>query len=274
MKCISPLNLFIDERGRMDVPCGVCHNCLKSKRNDWSFRLEQEQKASRSSYFLTLTYTDENLTWGSIAPTLVKTDLQKFFKRIRKHQQKFKSWKIRYYAVGEYGTKTKRPHYHAMIFNARKETISKLNDLWNLGQTHIAECNPATIRYLTKYVINNIDKNPDGIQPQFSLMSRKPGIGQNYLDKAGKYHLENATLSVINALGTNQKLPRFYQDKIFTPGQKATIKWELQKIAEAKQKEQIDQYAKKGDNFFKLEVDSTEAQIHNINKKLNKKNTF
>ena len=46
--------------------------------------------------------------------TLQKSDLQKFFKRLRKKTHE----KISYYAVGEYGDNTQRPHYHIILFNA------------------------------------------------------------------------------------------------------------------------------------------------------------
>lgn len=266
------MNLMIDEIGRKDVPCGKCIYCLNSKRNDWSFRLYQEQKQSTSAVFITLTYTDENLTWGASAPTLVKQDFQLFMKRLRKHNEKWKT-KIRYYAVGEYGTETQRPHYHAMLFNTHANVLNKLTDIWKLGATHIGECNPATIRYLTKYVINNAQKHQDKL-PQFSLMSRKPGIGENYLKHNANYHKATSNLHVINDVGGFQTLPRFYQDKIWTPGEKATIKHEKQRKAEKKRWEQIDSYYAKDKNYFKAEVEHNETKISRMAKELNKKNTL
>jgi hypothetical protein len=58
-----------------------------------------------------LTYDDEHLPPNN---SLLKKDLQKFFYKLR---QKIKPIKIRYFAVGEYGSnKTKRPHYHIILF--------------------------------------------------------------------------------------------------------------------------------------------------------------
>ena len=88
------------------VPCGKCIACLHNKRSDWQFRLRQEHKASKSSMFVTLTYRRKFLPEGG---SLSKRDLQLFLKRLRKKDE---SVKIRYYAVGEYGSQRKRAHYH------------------------------------------------------------------------------------------------------------------------------------------------------------------
>jgi len=67
--------------------------------------------------------------------TLKKTDIQKFFKRLRKcHGKKHKS--IKYYAVGEYGGQTLRPHYHIVIFNA---DINYFERAWALDNKKLAK---------------------------------------------------------------------------------------------------------------------------------------
>ena len=76
------------------------------------------------SIFLTLTYDDEHLPMHG---SLIKQDIQKFFKRL---WWKVSTEKLRYYVVGEYGSTCpyheiencpkcgplQRPHYHAIIF--------------------------------------------------------------------------------------------------------------------------------------------------------------
>ena len=91
--------------------------------NQWSFRLREELKDSESAHFLTLTYDDEHIIiTGNNEPTLYKRDVQLFLKSLRKLQKQ----KIKYYFVGEYGGKTDRPHYHAIIFNLTKDTLVKI----------------------------------------------------------------------------------------------------------------------------------------------------
>lgn len=279
MHCISPQNMMIDEIGRMDVPCGKCYQCLNQKRNDWSFRLYQEQKVSQSAVFITLTYNDDEIPkmydpeTGEVFQTLKKEDFQSFMKTLRKRQaRKTKKWKIRYYAVGEYGTETQRPHYHAILFNTHLDVLKTLDAIWKKGITHIGECNPASIRYITKYVINKIGDHD--VEKPFALMSRKPGLGENYLTKNKKYHRQTEKMHVINERGKYQKLPRFYQDKIWSKGEKATIKYDLSQKAEKKRWKEQDDYAKKGKNYFKAEIEHHEHNIKKVKKFLNKKNNI
>lgn len=50
--------------------------------------------------------------------------------------------------------------------------------------------------------------------PPFALMSRKPGIGVNYVATHTKYHLEGLkAFTMVN--GIQGSLPRYYRDKIF-----------------------------------------------------------
>lgn len=106
MRCIAPIRL---QTGQF-VPCGKCNFCLAARRADWSFRIRKELKVAESAAFITLTYSDYHmpLTDDGLGQ-LCKYDLQCFFKRLRKEQSKkllhedYPS--IRYYAVGEYGTR-------------------------------------------------------------------------------------------------------------------------------------------------------------------------
>lgn len=83
--------------------------------------------------------------------TLCKRDLQLFFKRLRKRTHE----KIKYYAVGEYGTDNWRPHYHAIIFNAREDIILAA---WNdggrtIGKVHFGSVTGASVGYTLKYMM-------------------------------------------------------------------------------------------------------------------------
>jgi len=219
MQCPSPISIK-DPNGqhnwqRIQVPCGKCGACKHNRRADWSFRLQQELRDAESALFLTLTYSDENLPFtehGEI--TLRKKDTQLFMKRLRKEHSKHSDAKIRYYTVGEYGTNTKRPHYHSIIFNLTVETLNKMDTIWQHGHHHIGTISPASIHYVTKYHVNP-NHYPDDIEPEFATMSRNPGIGYNYIKRAKKWHRENGYHYVINN-GFKQRLPEYYAKKIFT----------------------------------------------------------
>lgn len=214
MQCLSPIYLNTP-KGRHFVPCGKCNFCLSNRRSEWTFRLKNELKYSETGYFVTLTYSDENLP---IDGALKKRDLQLFFKRLRKSQDNYLSklnngqdWpKIRYYACGEYGTKTQRAHYHAIIFNIHPKIELDLQELWNLGHSLSVPANGATIHYVTKYVINK--RTPD----VFALISK--GLGDRYgLNR--DYHRSGDVHHVISE-GVPMRMPRYYRDKFFTSFEK------------------------------------------------------
>lgn len=168
------------------VPCGKCPNCYKRRVSQWSFRLMQEEKRSTSAHFITLTYDTDNVpfTAGKFME-IRKRDLQLFFKRLRKAHPPTDT-PIKYYAVGEYGGKSFRPHYHIILFNA---DIKLIQDAWKnpetgryIGQIHYGTVSGASIGYSLKYLSKKsripLHKNDDRT-PEFALFSK--GLGDNYL---------------------------------------------------------------------------------------------
>lgn len=222
MQCLSPITIKVKGKGHLPVPCGRCAACLQNRRNSWSFRLEQELKVSTSAHFVTLTYTDDKLYFNEYGnPSVNKRDVQLFIKRLRKLSDE----KLRYYAVAEYGSKTHRPHYHIILFNLSHDFDSAnllLTNAWGNGQIQVGSVTPASIAYVTKYVFQK-GKNWEGEDKVFSLMSRKPGIGSNYLDTHTKWHEEDPTrFYSVKEGGQKVSLPRFYRDKIYSQQDKET----------------------------------------------------
>lgn len=117
------------------IPCGKCIGCRLMYSKQWATRLMLESQYHESSYFVTMTYNPDcvPISWhadsetgeASQAYTLRKDDFQKFMKRLRKNTGQ----DIRFFAAGEYGSKTFRPHYHAILFGL------KLSDLELYKQT-------------------------------------------------------------------------------------------------------------------------------------------
>lgn len=215
MRCYSPVTIRQDDGTFISVPCGKCPACLSRKRSEWTFRLLEEQKVSSSSHFVTLTYSDNHLVYGdSFHPSLCLVDLQNFHKRLRKL---IKPFKLRYYAVGEYGSKTLRPHYHGIYFNVPDSNF--FNKAWSLsgepiGNTFTGVCNQSSIHYVTKYMIqpNNL---PDGLKQPFAVMSRRPGLGSAFLANSS-YMRSNRLNYVSFSGGVRLSLPRFYSERIFS----------------------------------------------------------
>lgn len=183
-----------DGIGYTAYPCGQCIACRLNKVRDWTIRLMHEKKMHDKAVFLTLTYAPEFLPENG---TLVKEDLQLFIKRLRKHVGK-----VRFFACGEYGEKYSRPHYHLIIFglgaensvfNGKKYDYKKhgywLNSpLWKFGTMFIGDVSYGSCRYVASYVNKKLlGKDAArtyadmGKIPEFTLMSRRPGIGADFL---------------------------------------------------------------------------------------------
>lgn len=216
MECSSPITIYHDDWSPPAlVPCGKCLFCLSNKRQEWSFRIQQEHRYSNGSLFVTLTYSDRYLPAGGY---LVKRHLQLFMKRLRKRLPQ----RLRYYAVGEYGTKTERPHYHLLLFNIESSDQSQIRKAWPFGIVHIGTVNEASIMYCLKYIVQPQQKKDSRPKP-FTLMSRAYGIGGKYLtDAMVDYHKETGnTFCLLN--GEKVRMSRFYKSKIWNQTQLKSI---------------------------------------------------
>lgn len=197
----------------MLVPCGNCLVCLSNKRVDWSFRLSQEYKRSQGAAFITLTYHPKFLPdYG-----LSKRHVQLFLKRLRKNSD---AKKIRYYFVGEYGSKTGRPHYHALLFNS-EGLETAIRKAWRykdqeIGIVHIGQVSEASIKYVTKYVVQRIKWTDRKRAKPFALMSRGYGLGLGYLTQAMIDWHQKYSRNYTMLYGEKGRLPRYYKEKLWS----------------------------------------------------------
>lgn len=222
------------------VPCGRCPECLKRRVSVWGFRLRKQEEVSDTAHFITLTYDTDNVP---ISPngfmTLDKTDVQKFFKRLRKIHPK-NAQKISYYHAGEYGGKRGRPHYHIIIFNAREKDILRS---WNLGSVDVGTVSGASIAYTLKYINKGkvVPAHPnDDRQPEYATMSK--GLGANYLTPSVvKHHKKNLKKAfIVLEDGVKIPIPRYYKDKIYTEKERRKQNHYLSKIMVEKPKNMTD----------------------------------
>lgn len=136
-------------------------------------------------------------------------------------------WKLRFFGCGEYGDKSGRPHYHVIIFGLDlpdkaiyKRTAPQkggfllynsdfVTRAWSLeskddddkkiykpiGHVVIAEVTWESCAYTARYMLKK--QKGDGafiydmmnIEPEFTCMSLKPGIGRQYYElHKDKYH--------------------------------------------------------------------------------------
>lgn len=222
-----------------EVPCGKCIDCRLQYSREWADRcmLEMKYHDPDECWFLTLTYDDEHIRdYGhDIFPgMLYKPDFQDFMKRLRDHIYRDYVRKIRFFACGEYGTQTFRPHYHAIIYGMPLKdmkllsyskkgfplyTSEYLNDIWKNGYVVVGKVSWDTCAYTARYVLKKASGiKPDdyidqGLTPEFVLMSRKPGIGALYFDENYKKIYENDEIFFSGDAGGRKAKPPKYFDK-------------------------------------------------------------
>lgn len=199
------------------VPCGQCIACRLNRASDWAVRIMHEKKMVGSACFITLTYDQEHVPWVSDKhATLVKRDVQLFLKRLRKELEPAK---IRYYLCGEYGEQYGRPHYHIIVFGLSKDNAERIVPLvWRFGLVHIGDVTFDSAAYVARYCTKLLTGKKKewyserNILPEFSLMSRRPGIGATWLEKYGN---EVKTHHNVIVKGKKMCPPRYYKDRVY-----------------------------------------------------------
>lgn len=282
-KCISPVDIINtkfasqsrfnpDVTSIIAVPCGKCPNCLESRRGDWSLRLAIELEHSTGAHFVTLTYNDENIYINENgAPSVLKKDMQDYMKRLRKTT----TTKLRYYTIGEYGTKTQRPHYHILLFNYPKGKDHHITTSWlGKGHTKVGTVTAASIHYVTKYHVNK-SHFPELANPSFALMSQ--GIGKDYIKTHKNYHDGNINKAYYTDLGgTPRRLPRYLKDKLYNKKERRQIVSKYEKLQIKKDKDEHYHHTRFNPckNFYELEEEKKSEILRKFREKRNETDTF
>jgi hypothetical protein len=127
---------------------------------------------------LTLTFEEEPEV-PNYAP------MQMFLDRLRAHQRRKSNFSpIRYLAVGEFGERYGRFHFHALVFNWMdldpEETLTRL---WRNGHCHVGEVSQASIRYTARYTLEFLGKDE---QPHPRGRSQRPPLGEPVMTSLGQ----------------------------------------------------------------------------------------
>ena len=227
----------------IEIPCGRCIGCRLAYSRMWADRCVAEATLHEQSYFVTLTYNDEHLPYpidmetGEILtqewPTLRKRDVQLFMKRLRKNYQHEN--KIRFFLAGEYGEKHARPHYHLILFGLKLDdlkfykktplgfnlyTSQWLNQIWQeQGHVIIADVTWETCAYTARYIMKKQTGSGSklyeelNIKPEFTLMSRKPGIAKEFYEMNKEDFIKYGNVNISTQTGGRQIHSTKYFDK-------------------------------------------------------------
>lgn len=173
--CSSPRNL---QNGSV-VGCRKCMQCMSVRAQDWVGRCIAESRTAVTTRFVTLTYGGGNTNPAS--EVLTYSDVQKYLKRLRKSGHNF-----RYFAVGEYGSKKGRAHWHLILFYQSQAPEIYLNARidekhWKHGFSQWEIATNASIRYVVKYLYK--DAGADESKQAKFVLSKNPAIGVPYFQK-------------------------------------------------------------------------------------------
>lgn len=240
--CVSPKRII--QHGVMyRVPCGTCPLCLNARRMSWLMRIEHEHKTTDMPFqwFLTLTYNERKVPKRAGVKTLYKRHPQLFFKRLRK-----RGYKIKYILVGEYGSKTHRPHYHVIAWT--DAPAGEIDRSWSYGHVHYRHIGRGSILYTLKYILNPREGDNKVKQKEYAVFSK--GLGASYLsDAMARYHnpaycgsdlglpvvdsrlLDERLILTTVVDGRVVPLPRYYREKLFSGYQKYRIRKQMYYVA-------------------------------------------
>lgn len=222
-----------DCRRSLVLPCGQCIGCRLERSRQWAVRCVHEASLYDFSSFVTLTYSELNLSSFS----LVYRDFQLFMKRLRRAKA---PQMVRFYMAGEYGDQHGRPHFHACLFGcffpdrvlyrelpsgSNLFTSAELEGYWPHGFSSVGDVTFESAAYIARYCMKKITGAPakehyslvhpdtgeviDRV-PEFNRMSLKPGIGAGWLEK---FHAEVYPRDVVRMNGVDMLPPKYYDKK-------------------------------------------------------------
>lgn len=189
------------------VPCRRCQGCIAVRARDLGLRASHEAAVSKASAFLTLTYDNDHLpAYGG----LCRDDLVLFMKRLRKDSAA-RGVQLRAYAVGEYGGRTLRPHYHLCLFGEDFSSdrvlcgksvsgypmfdSARLERLWGKGFCRINFMGVEVAQYAAKYAMKAVGdsfrvqrrQDADGVwhtvESPFDSLPHGRALGLPWLDR-------------------------------------------------------------------------------------------
>lgn len=231
--------------GRIQVPCGRCPACRRRKQNEWAFRILEEAKYHSKVAFVTLTYDDDHLVFtDSDIPTLHPQHCTTFLKNLR-YDLAYKDsngipQSFRYFLCGEYGDQFDRPHYHLIFFYSGERDHEFLEALFTSRWEHgfikyEPGISPGRAKYCAKYSMKSIGFDYLDAIPPFARMSRRPGLGKQFLDNIDVEKFRERDLwHVHDQAGTPYTLPRYYKERIYSKDECDEHSYLLEKIKNSK----------------------------------------
>lgn len=239
MRCLDPRNVGFMADGKticwsqkkaskqfasFQLPCGQCIECRLEYARMWAVRCVHESKMHDDNSFITLTYSDKHLR----SPWLIYEDFQLFIERLRYHNPTIE---IPFKVTGEYGEQTKRPHWHALLFNYRPKDLipmykndngdqlyrsASLDEIWGKNNpdekpTEVGQINFKSAGYVMRYAAKKLVHGHDKHHPYqpISKGSSKYAIGKSFLE-AHRRDIFGQGKCILEG-GATCGVPRYYE---------------------------------------------------------------
>lgn len=217
-----------------ETGCGKCEICKIEHSKEWTTKGYCESQMWKNKCFITLTYNNENLPKDR---KLRRSDIQKFWKDLRYHlyketkkateidlrkehenmeeiysnkledmfgknSRRKNRYPIRYLNCGEYGPQTKRPHYHAVIWNFQpldmkahhKDkrgyyifTSDKLSKIWGKGYVVVGFATTETCAYVARYCTKKYSRTKEE-QEKMKRKKQQEFIGASSMGYIGYFY--------------------------------------------------------------------------------------
>ena len=243
MECIRPIKAgfvrsgditysirkFSKELEPFAFPCRKCLACRLNIAREKAIRAVHESKIHNDNIFLTLTYDNDHLPKDG---KLNYLDFQLFMKSLREKinrniKNKENKIHVSYMVTGEYGDKTKRPHWHAIIFNYRPTdakykyssdhgedvfTSTEIRDLWNRGNIEFGSVTMDSAGYVARYAAKKLTHGQDQEHEYHPIhkTSSKHAIGKKWIEKYYKDVFSKGYIILPD--GQKAGIPRYYVD--------------------------------------------------------------
>lgn len=304
------------------IPCGRCIGCRLDKSREWATRLQCEalDYPEHANWFVTLTYAqpDDTLdlpSYGRYASvnsdgalTLNTQHPTDWLKRLREHHSRKVTYDydpptyydsrtgmkrplgIRYFLAGEYGDRTMRPHYHAIMLNCPLPDVRQigrnklgmplytsdlLSETWGYGHVTIGRMTWQTAAYVARYTLKKANGQTDeqyeqlGLTPEYTRMSRMPGIGHEYLLRHSNdiYTDDEVVLPAISKDKPNVQRPPKYFDRVFQeidPKTVAKVKSRRAEVAQIMQAEKLANTDLDEAAYFTLQEKATVERVKKL----------
>lgn len=237
--------------------------------------------------------------------SLYKRDWQLFMKRLRK---RFPNDKIRFFMAGEYGSASFRPHYHAILYGLHLDDLEiykkspqgfsyynspSLSSCWidtdnryldrpykgdgqPLGYCVVANVTWETCAYTARYIMKKLNGKESevytnfNIQPEFTLMSRKPGIARQYFEDHPDIY-KHDFINISTEKGGKKFRPPRYFDKLYDlehPEELEEIKSIRAKMAVAMQEAKLQRTTLYPEELLAVEERAFENKIKQLRRNI------